>query len=177
MKIRLDLVNLYGDMNAEHTIQVRYYFQTIDHRNNNYEGWFIDDIQIQAEPVVACPTDNHEANDYPAQASSLNYGDNRSAAICPGWDVDYYRFIGLEGERIFVDIDAKSVGSDLDSYLFLLDSDGTSELAENDDEELYVLLDPLLSYVLPRNGQYYLQNAGMESPLRYWRIHFKFHQR
>ena len=164
LKARFDLFSLYGSMDQPHTIQVRFYFQSIDGRNNDHEGWFIDDIQVQAEPVTGCPTDNQEVNDLPAQAAELGFNTPTTAAICPGWDFDYYKFIGLAGEHVIVDVDAKSVGSELDSYLFLLDSDGTSELAENDDEVLYELQDPLLSYILPRSGQYYLKLRAWDHP-------------
>ncbi len=164
LKVRIDLLPLYGPMNQEHTIQVRFYFQTIDGYNNDFEGWFIDDIQIQAEAVTACPSDPHEVNDTPAQAADLGFNSLQAAAICPGWDVDYYKFIGLAGERIIVDVDAKSSGSEVDGYLFLLDSDGSSELAESDDEVLFDLQDPFLSYRLPRSGQYYLKLRAWDHP-------------
>ncbi|HBX68360.1 MAG TPA: hypothetical protein DEH25_02955 [Chloroflexi bacterium] len=164
MKARIELLPMLGDMGFEHTLQVRFNFRTLDSRNNNFEGWFIDNFQVQAEPITACPTDNNEVNDAPAQATAITYGSTLHAAICPDWDVDYYKFNGSAGDQILVDIDAKSQGSELDGYLFLLDSDGTSELAESDDEVAYELQDPLLGYVLTRDGQYHLKMQAWDFP-------------
>jgi len=57
------------------------------------------------------------------------------------------------------------MGSDLDGYLFLLDSDGGSELAESDDEILFEKQDPLLAYMLPRDGEYYLKFHAWDHPM------------
>jgi hypothetical protein len=166
-RARIDLLPYYNDMSTEHTLQVRFFFDTIDNFNNGFEGWFIDDIQIQTEPLTAivCPDDLYEPNDVPKDAKKLSYGVTADAAICPGWDLDYYQFTGSAGDQVVVDIDAKSIGSNLDGYLFLLDSDGRSELAENDDEVLYEKQDPLLMYTLPRDGEYYLKFRAWDHPM------------
>lgn len=164
MRARIDLLPYY-DLAQEHTIQVRFFFDTIDEYRNSFEGWYIDDVQISAEPVSACETDNNEPNDTSLTATSISYDSNTSGAICPGWDVDFFSFNGFAGDRLVVDIEARSTGSELDSYLFLLDSDGSSELAENDDEVLYEKQDPLLSYMLPRDGQYHLKLIAWDRPM------------
>ena len=46
----------------------------------------------------------------------------------------------------------------------MLDSDGSSELAENDDEILYEKQDPFLIYTLPRTGQYFLKLRAWDHP-------------
>jgi len=144
-------------------------YDTVDQFNNAYEGWFIDNILIQSVPVteIVCPEDLYEPNDIPdtSHAKKLSYGVTVDAAICPGTDIDYFRFDGKAGDRIVVDIDAKSAGSALDGYLFLLDTDGYSELAENDDEVLYEKQDPLLEYILPRDGEYYLKFQAWDHPM------------
>ncbi len=169
LRARIDLLPYYADMNSEHTVQVRFFFDTVDKYNNNYEGWYIDDFQIQAEPVtsIACPDDPYENNDLPNPdyAKKLSYGVTADAVICPGWDLDYFRFVGSTGDRVVVDIDAKSMGSELDGYLFLLDTDGGSELAESDDEILGEKQDPILAYILPRDGEYYLKFHAWDHPM------------
>lgn len=164
MRARIDLLPYY-DMAQEHTLQVGFFFDTIDEFNNNHEGWYIDDIQVSAEPVSGCLTDNNEPNDSSSTATSIGYGSMANAAICPGWDLDFYSFNGSAGDRVVVDIDAKSTGSDLDSYLFLLDEDGSSELAKNDDEAYPEKQDPLLGYMLPRDGQFYLKLKAWDHPM------------
>ena len=63
------------------------------------------------------------------------------------------------------DIDAMSKGSPLDSYLYLLDTDGKTVLAENDDEVYPQLRDPLIGYTLPKEGIYYLKLKAWKHPL------------
>ena len=164
LKIRIDLLPYY-DMGQEHVIQVRFKFDTRDAYRNQYEGWFLDDIRVAAEPVTACtPPDDNEINDTPAQATPITVGSTIHGSICPGWDLDYFTFEAQAGDRLAFDVDAKASGSDLDAYLFLLDGDGTSELAENDDEILFVVQDPLLGYQIPRDGTYYLKLRAWDHP-------------
>jgi hypothetical protein len=167
IQARIDLLPFYGDMDREHIIRLRFHFDTVDKHNNAFEGWFIDDFQIEAEPVraIICPDDYYEPNDIPNDAKKLAYGKTADAAICHGTDLDYFRFEGSARDRVVVDIDAKSKGSDVDGYLFLLDSDGRSVLAESDDEILYKKQDPLLGYMLPRNGLYYLKFQAWDHPM------------
>jgi len=164
LKTRIDLLPYY-DMGQEHVLQIRFKFDTRDAYRNQYEGWFIDDIRVAAEPVTACtPPDGNEPNDSAAQAAPISVGDTIRGTICPGWDVDFYTFTAQAGDRLAFDVDAKASGSALDAYLFLLDSDGTSELAENDDEILFQVQDPLLGYLVPRDGTYYLKLRAWDHP-------------
>ena len=98
--------------------------------------------------------DPHEPNDAPGQATSIGYGSTLSADICPAGDVDYYAFTGSAGDTIVADVDAQASGSALDSYLYLYDADGTTELAHNDDHDG---LDSRIEYTLPAGGTYYLK--------------------
>jgi hypothetical protein len=107
-------------------------------------------------PVVCCVqcNDPHEPNDTVDEATSLSYGTSLTdPEICPAGDVDLYSFIGSEGDIIVADIDASILGSYLDAYLYLLDTDGVTVLAQNDD---YDGLDSRVVYTLPATGTYYL---------------------
>jgi hypothetical protein len=155
---------------AGSSVQLRFMFDTIDPSgdspDNDFEGWYIDDIQIttQAPPVCA---DGYEVNDNPEQAVLVTYQPAMTldAQICPGGDVDYYKFQGTAGDYIAVDIDAFSQGSSLDSIVTLLDSDGRSVLAVNDDQDSAAgLLDSLLGYRLPRSGTYYVKVRPWDYP-------------
>lgn len=94
-------------------------------------------------------------NDY-TQATSMSYGETRQATICPSGEYDFYQFTGNAGDRIVVDINAQVNDSALDSYVYLLDSDGTTVLAQNDDESGGIL-DSHLSYELSHDGVYYIK--------------------
>jgi hypothetical protein len=154
-------INLSGY--AGHTIQIRFHFDTIDAGFNTYRGWYIDDLDISSTPPPSC-ADSHEPNDIPAQATVIAYGQTLSADICPGGDYDFYTFTGTAGDRVVVDIDAKVNGSLLDSYVFLLDSDGTRVLAEHDDEVLGEVQDSHLGYQLPHDGTYYIKVRAWNHP-------------
>ena len=148
---------------AGHAVQVRFRFDTINASFNEYRGWYIDDFEISSTPPPSC-ADAHEPNDDWTQATSIAYGQTLSADICPGGDYDFYTFSGSAGDKVVIDIDAKVDGSSLDSYIFLLDSNGTTVLAEHDDEILTEVQDSLLGYHLPHNGTYYVKVRAWNHP-------------
>ena len=146
-------------------IRIRFLFSTMDIVGNNYSGWGIDDLSITATPPQNCGENRQD--DTPAQAFLLTYDSAITipGEICPNGDFDYYKFFGNAGDSIVADIDAMSNGSLLDSYLYLLDSDGQTVLAENDDEVYAERRDPLLSHTLPKDGIYYLKLRAWKHPL------------
>ena len=150
---------------AGHVIRIRYQFSTLDASANNFPGWGIDDFSITTTPPPVC--NENRQDDTPAQAFILPYDQSiRSPGkICPNGDYDFYKFYGYTGDHIVADIDAMSENSLLDSYLYLLDTDGVSVLAENDDEIYGQKRDPLLNYTLPRDGTYYLKLKAWKHPL------------
>lgn len=148
---------------AGHIIQVRFHFDTLDDMYNDYRGWYIDDFDISTTPPSSCG-DSHEPNDTPAEATAIAYGQTLNADMCPGGDYDFYTFAGSAGDKVVVDIDAESDGSLLDSYIYLLESDGTSVLAENDDEILAEMHDSHLGYRLPYTGTYYIKVKAWNHP-------------
>jgi hypothetical protein len=148
-----------------HNIRVRFQFSTLDASANNFPGWGIDDFSISASSPVSCSENRQD--EIPSQAFLLTYDPSIKipGEICPNGDIDYYKFYGNVGDRIVVDVDAMVDGSPLDSYLYLLDTDGATVLAENDDEVYAKLRDPLLSYTLPNTGIYYLKLKSWKHPL------------
>ena len=106
---------------------------------------------------VSFCTDAFEENNSTGAATAVSLGDTiTNANICGANDVDYYAFTGQTGDKIFLDIDAQTLGSSLNSTIYLLDSDGTTILAQNDDEQ-FGLLDSKLGSTLPHNGTYYVK--------------------
>jgi hypothetical protein len=132
----------------------------LDDSANNFEGWGIDDFSITSTPPDAC--NDIRQDDTPAQAFILTYNPSITlpAEICPNGDYDFYKFYGYAGDHIVADIDAMRSGSLLDAYLSLLDSDGKTVIAENDDEVYAQIRDPLLNYTLPHDGIYLKLRAG-----------------
>ncbi len=148
-----------------HVIRIRFQFSTLDASANNYPGWGIDDFSITATPPSSC--NENRQDDTPEQAFILAYDPSiRSPGeICPNGDYDFYKFYGNSGDHIVADIDAISENSLLDSYLYLLDTDGKTVLAENDDEVYAEKRDPLLNFTLPKDGIYYLKLKAWKHPL------------
>lgn len=145
------------------TIRLRFHFDTVDEDYNNGLGWMVDDISISTlAPNTSCASTNNS----PANAQTITVGSTVNAVICPERDVDYYRFNAAAGQSFLIDINAKSLNppSALDAYLYLLDSDGRSVIAENDDEQYGVLQDPLLIFTAQRSGVYYLKIKPWDYP-------------
>ena len=137
------------------------YYVKIDEYGNNDE---IATYDIAFTVVRACGGcgDPHEANDTPGQATLITYGTTFSDPdLCPAGDADYYAFTGSAGDTIVADVDAQAIGSSLDSYLYLYDTDGITELAHNDD---YDGLDSRVMYTLPADGTYYLMLREFSHP-------------
>jgi hypothetical protein len=138
------------------TLQFRFYFTTLDdQQNDNHEGWLIDDVEIIQVNLPGCS----DSDDSPAGAITINFDQTVSKKICPTGDVDYFKFEGQAGDHIVLDIDTPTNNPvpNLDLYLFLLDSDGQSLLAQHDDEILGIKFDPHLGYQLTRSGTYYVR--------------------
>ena len=148
---------------AGKTVRVRFFFQIVDKFYNGTAGWWIDDITIAAtggDTSCAEPV----SNDTPAGATPISLIQTINGVICPAGDVDYYRFSVNAGTTISVDVVAKADGSSLDPYLYLIDGDGKSPLAENDDIEYGVLQDSHLQYTIQRSGDYYLKVKAYNNP-------------
>jgi len=119
------------------------------------------DFNLYGDPTVGIASiggvqcnDPYEPNDTWEGATFILYGTTLTDPdICPPGDVDYYAFTGSAGDDIIADIDAWNIGSSVDSYLYLYDTDGVTVLTENDD---YDGLDSHIEYTLPANGTYYL---------------------
>jgi hypothetical protein len=139
-----------------HTIQIRFHFATLDDlENDNHEGWLVDDIEVVQANLPGCT----DTDDTPAGANSINFGQTLTKKICPTGDVDYFKFEGQAGEHIVLDINTPKNNpvEFLDLYLFLLDNDGQSIIAQHDDEILGTIFDPHLGYLLSRSGTYYVR--------------------
>ncbi len=138
------------------TIQIRFHFATLDDlKNDNHEGWLVDDVEVVQASLPLCS----DADNIPAGANHINFGQTLTHKICPSGDIDYFKFDGQAGDHIVLDIDTPQNNpvEFLDLYLFLLDNDGQSTLANHDDEILGVKFDPHLGYHLNRSGIYYVR--------------------
>ncbi|UCE17672.1 MAG: T9SS type A sorting domain-containing protein [Gemmatimonadota bacterium] len=105
--------------------------------------------------VTGVTIDNYEPNDFFHQATPIAYGDSLcDLTIDPQGDTDIFGFSGSEGDEVTIDIDASVLGSSLDSYIYLYDSDTTTVLAENDDADGWD--SRIVNFRLPHSGTFYL---------------------
>jgi hypothetical protein len=148
---------------AGSTIRVRFHMETIDAYYNTGRGWVVDDVRVNTQaPNTSC-ADNGST---PDKALPLLMGVTVSASICPEGDLDYYSIQAVAGQTIVADVDAKSLSpaSKLDALVQLIDADGRSIIAENDDEKPGVNQDSLLTYTIQRDGTYYLRVKAWNTP-------------
>ncbi len=141
-------------------IRVRFYFVTRDSMNNQFSGWYIDDVSITNDPPPSCSDQDSSI----PQSLSIEDGQTIDGIICPGGDVDYYKFQGIQGEQISIRTQAQYIGSPLDTAITLIDIDGSSPLAFNDDILQYERRDSLIYYRLMRTGLYYVQVRAWDHP-------------
>ena len=141
------------------TVRIRFHFDAIDEDRNTTFGWAIDDVTINTTaPNTACSDGN--------AVPTLVFDKTIDATICPEGDVDFYYVSAARGQKISFDIDARALSpsSALDSYIYLLDQNGASVLAENDDEEYLKKVDSLLTYTFTRSGTYLLKVKAWNHP-------------
>jgi hypothetical protein len=144
-------------------IRVRFQFESLDARMNGFKGWFIDDFSITNQAPPDC-SDTGEPNNSPAAATVITSNSSLSGVICPGGDIDYYKFTASAGDQVGISTQAQVSGSDLDTYLYLLDSDGVSVLAANDDQATGTRTDSFTGYRLPRAGTFYIKVRAWNHP-------------
>ncbi len=140
---------------AGHAVRVRFHFDTMDPSgsspDNDFEGWTIDDFSVTTSGPAACDLNDSE------EGTVLSYNAPPTPGeICAPGDVDMFSFSANQGDVVVAEIDAYSEGSPLDAVLYVLDGDGASALAENDDQRSG-FYDPLVRFVAPASGTYYLK--------------------
>lgn len=86
-------------------------------------------------------------------ADFINLGDQGTGTIDPANDVDVWLFSAQLETILDIDVDAVTLGSDLDALIGLIDSQGPTLLAVNDDSEG---LDSRLKYSVTHSAIYYV---------------------
>lgn len=114
-----------------------------------------------------------EPNDSASQANDVERGDTASGVIGTADDLDYFAIELEAGTAVDFDVDARVNGSHLDPILVLVDVDGVTVLAHNDDAD--GLDSRLRGFVIPATGRYYvviLDFYGEGSPDHTYTIRF-----
>jgi len=103
-------------------------------------------------PMTLVSIGEVEPNDGVPSATPAALGDTVVGAINPTGDIDYFAFDLPAGTDVLLDVDASQFGSSLDPILVLIDRDGNTQLAYNDDDDG---LDSRLHYIVPATGRYF----------------------
>lgn len=108
----------------------------------------------RARPTPTGKLMEKEPNDTPDRATTIPVPAQVQGAIGSYGDRDFFRFMGLSGQRLIIDIDAQAIGSGLDSYVRLREASG-SVIASNDDAG--TSRDSQLMVTLNYSGAYYIE--------------------
>ena len=136
---------------------------------------FEKDPRVNRKRAPFLLSDLYEPNDFFGQATPIDYGDSLcNATIDPVGDVDIFSFSGSEGDIVTIDVDARILGSWLDSYIILYDSDTTTVLDENDDAGSWD--SRIVNYELPHSGTFYIlvrdfAHSSEGGPNHYYCLH------
>ena len=101
--------------------------------------------------------DPYEPNDTMSQAAEIpsNYWRSQRAYISSTTDVDWFKVYLNTNSIVTVDVDAESLGSILDSQIYVYDSNG-NQLVYNDDTGLSLGLDSFAEVTITTAGYYYI---------------------
>ncbi len=113
---------------------------------NTYESSPCDSIEIESNDEVGL------ADTMVAWGTHCGESTHCDILSC---DNDYWSFYVFAGETWTFDVDALDVGSLLAAELRLFDTDGSTELAT--DENMPLLIDPEITYTFGTTGTYYIE--------------------
>ncbi len=128
-------------------------------------------VDVTAALIAASPTaltaGEEDGSIVAATATGLAAGQTVVAAGVIGdgpyaatsGDYDFYSIVAVSGQTITADIDAKVLGSGLDSYVGLYNSTGVL-LAKNDDDSSGGTSDSFLEYSAPMSDTYFVVVRG-----------------
>ena len=121
----------------------------------NYE------LQLEIVDVVEDNDTNNTIKEAIATSTGANSNSpvTKSEQINSKFDVDIFKFELQEGEGIKLDINASKLGSDLDSYLRIFDSQGNELSVDDNDDANFTgdfSSDSSLSFVPDTPGEYYV---------------------
>ncbi len=124
------------------------------------DGVVIEDSNSRIRQVDASRTcaEEEEPNNSTDLASEVCLGQVVYGNISEERDVDFFKFMGNEGECISIFIKAETEGSSLDAVLTILGQDAQIIVTYNDDDDVRNTSDPAIwHFTLPYTGTYYIK--------------------
>lgn len=133
----------------------RYFFSIRDFGNKGGRD-FTYEASVTLTGGAPARVNESEPNNTLAQAQAITPDVLVVGRLDPAGDVDVFSFRANAGQRLTVDINARSLmpPSEADTVVTLFDSNG-QQLAENDDAG--GSLDSFLTFEIPRSGQYFVR--------------------
>ncbi|MFC1481713.1 T9SS type A sorting domain-containing protein [Candidatus Neomarinimicrobiota bacterium] len=113
-------------------------------------------ITLFEDSPPPAPVDPYEPNDLFTLADTISYGDTVEAFLYPEDEDDYYKFFGIAGDTITIQVQSRSIGSGVSAYVSLLDSVGILRwfsISSSSDSRIQ-------EYILPYTGAYHIQIWG-----------------
>jgi hypothetical protein len=104
-----------------------------------------------------------EANNTSPAANPVPFASLTSGIVNPAADVDYFSFPGTTGDTISIDVDSSGDACPLDTEITLFSTDGTTQLATNDDFHLKGN-DSRIVRKLAATGTFFLKVADFATP-------------
>lgn len=99
------------------------------------------------------------------EAIDINYGQSLNGTIDDDTYLQFYYFVGVQGDNIVVDVN--TLDGNLDGVLYLYALTSNNEpllLVANDDSPLGGTYDPYIEYTLPRSGPYLIAITRYNDP-------------
>ena len=141
-------IPVVGGGDAQQATQM-YYAKVVNGNMNVYGPDAHYDLRVQAIP---CAADSYEDDDTSAAARAIVVDAGaQTHNTCPAGDEDWVRFTADAGTTYV--LHTSNLGIAADTYLYLYGTDGTTELARNDDYGY--LLSSRIIWQAPQGGVYY----------------------
>ncbi len=143
------------------TTSGRYAFSIRDFGNKGGES-FTYEVTVTLTGGAPARVNESEPNNTFSQAQTISPDVLILGKLDPEGDVDIFSFTATAGQRVTVDINARSLRppSEADTVVTLFDSAG-AQLAENDDAG--DSLDSFLTFEIPRSGRYFVRIRNFSS--------------
>ncbi|SFI86695.1 M36 family metallopeptidase [Planctomicrobium piriforme] len=142
---------------ANRSVRFKFVFDTVDNQNNNYEGWYVDDVQVS----TAVDLDDQISEASPMTFGVPILGAINNASTSDASDVDMYAISVVAGQAYGFDLDNMGAGT-LDGVLRLFDASGKQLKVSNNNPAPGETLgtEPFLSYTFAESGTYYVGVSG-----------------
>jgi hypothetical protein len=115
-------------------------------------------------PIPGNVADSYEPDDSYTQATSISPGSSQDHTLHTTSDYDYMMFSATAGYDY--EMETFSPGDNTDTVMTLYDTNGTTQLAENDDNDAKAIaksnrsLQSTINWTCPSNGTYYIRVRG-----------------